>query len=89
MNTLKSRRITLEDVKKILIKHCSDIDRELVVWGPQKDKNVFCYFLALAGTPPKGYGVYTYSAEKHFLCLYDENGKRFKEYYLQDEIKFD
>lgn len=90
MDTLKPERTTLEEIRKILIKHCSSkVERELVVWGPQKDKNAGSYFFALAGTPPKGYGIYTYSAENKFLCLYDARGKRFKEYSLEEKIKFD
>jgi len=89
MDTLKPERTTLKEIKKILIKHCSKIDRELVVWEPQRGKNANSYFFALAGTPPVGYGIYTYSTAKRFLCLYDANGNRFKEYYLQSEIKFD
>lgn len=89
MDTLKPERSTKDEIRKILIKHCSQIDRELVVWGPQKDKNADCYFLALAGSAPKGYGIYVHSAEKSFLCLYDGNGTRFKKYYVQKDIKFD
>ncbi|KKQ80804.1 MAG: hypothetical protein UT02_C0002G0029 [Parcubacteria group bacterium GW2011_GWC2_38_7] len=89
MDTLKPERTTLEEIKKILIKHCSDIDRDLVIWKAQKDKNANCYFFALAGTPPKGYGIYSFSSGKRFLCLYDINGKRFKNYHLESGINFD
>ncbi|MDX9913673.1 MAG: hypothetical protein RBS77_03785 [Candidatus Moranbacteria bacterium] len=83
------KEITLEEIRRILIRKCSLIDRELIVWGPQKDKGADCYFFALAGTPPKAYGIYTFCAEQHSLYLYNGRGKLIKNYYLEKEIKFD
>ena len=79
--------ITLEEIKRILIKHNSKIDRDLLVWKPQKEKDGDCIFFALAGTPPKGYGIYVYGDRS--LYLYDTKGKRFKKYYIKNEIKID
>lgn len=89
MDTLKKDKCNLLEIKKILTKHCSNIDRKLLVWKPKENINGSCYFLALEGTPPKGYGIYSFSAEIRMLCLYDSKGKRFKEYYLENEINFD
>jgi hypothetical protein len=47
---------------------------------------VDCYFFALAGTPPKGYGIYI--KENKILKLYDVKGDSFKEYYLEYGIDF-
>ncbi len=79
MDILKPNKSTKEEIKKILIKHCSQTERELVIWGPKKDKNADCYFLALAGTAPKGYGIYVRSAKNKIK----NNSKNFfKEIYL-------
>ena len=86
----KSGQMTLDEIKKVLIKryfitHRGTGDRELVIWQPKKERATECYFFALAGTPPKGYGIYI--PGKRSLCLYDADGKRFKEYYLQKGIE--
>ncbi|HIG94365.1 MAG TPA: hypothetical protein HA283_05195 [Nanoarchaeota archaeon] len=90
MDNKTSGKITKEEIKNILIDHYNKtyggakIDRELIVLTPDKNKNSDCYFFALAGTPPKGYGIFI--TEKRVLCLYDLSGKRFKEYYLDKGI---
>jgi len=90
MDNKTSGKITKEEIKQILINHYNNthggakIDRELIVLSPDKNKGCDCYFLALAGTPPKGYGIFM--PEKRVLCLYDASGNRFKEYYLDKGI---
>lgn len=97
MDIRKRGYMTLNEVKDVLIKHFSkksgvsktDAERKLIVWYPKNKKNADCYFFALEGTPPKGYGIYVNTTEKKFLCLYDSKGKRFKEYYLSKGVMFD
>ncbi|MBU2559854.1 hypothetical protein KKA03_03075 [archaeon] len=90
MDSKTSGLITKKDIKEILIKHYNKthggalLDRELVVLSPDKNSGSDCYFFSLAGTPPKGYGIFI--PEKRVLCLYDADGKRFKEYYLDKGI---
>lgn len=85
MDTRKSGQITKEEIKKILLKHYGENDdsvgRILVEYSPKKEDNAKCTFFTLSGTPPKGYALYI--PDHRLLCLYDNRGKRFKEYYLQ------
>ena len=91
MDVKKSGKLTKGEIKEILIEHYNKthggakIDRELIVLTPGKNKDADCHFFALAGTPPKGYGIFI--PEKRVLCLYDSEGKRFKEYYLDKGIE--
>ena len=92
MDGKSSGEMSLEEIKKILIKHYNVthggamINRELIILSPDKKDESDCYFFVLQGTPPKGYGIYI--AENRVLCLYDAEGKRFKEYYLAKGVNF-
>jgi len=91
MDNKQSGKISKEEIKKVLIEHYNKthggakLDRELIVLSPDKNSGADCYFFALAGTPPKGYGIFI--PENRVLCLYDASGKRFKEYYLDKGIE--
>lgn len=84
------KKITKQEIKNILNKHYNKphngeiLDRELVVMSPDKNKETKCYFFALQGTPPKGYGIYI--PDNRSLCLYDASGKEFQNYYLDEGI---
>jgi len=90
MDNRQSGKITKKEIRDILNKHYNVthggaiLDRELIVMSPDKNKDAECYFFALQGTPPKGYGIYI--PENRNLLLYDANGKRFKNYYLDEGI---
>lgn len=91
MDAKTSGKLTKEEIKEILIEHYNKthggakINRELIMLTPEKSSGADCYFFALAGTPPKGYGIFI--PERRVLCLYDAEGKRFKEYYLDKGIE--
>ena len=90
MDSKTTGTITKQEIKDILNKHYNKthggaiLDRELIVMSPEKDKETKCYFFALQGTPPKGYGIYIPGGR--VLNLYDAQGKRFKDYYLDKGI---
>jgi len=88
MDLLTRERCNLTEVKNVLTARCSpSTSREMVVTAiPISGSN--CRFIALDGTPPKGFGIYVYAAERKMLSLYDAKGKRFKEYELEAEIDF-
>jgi hypothetical protein len=85
MDIKKSGKITIQEIKEKLEQNYKNkfggkkIGRKLII---QKSSN--CYFLELDGTPPKGFGVYI--PKRRRLCLYDAEGERFKDIYLQDGI---
>lgn len=85
MDNRKNEEITKEEIRDILEKHYNKlyggetIKRQLLVC-----KSDGCYFFTLKGTLPKGFGIYI--PERKILCLYEAEGKRFKEYYLQNGI---
>ncbi len=84
-------QISLNDIKTLLInryqknKENLGPERKLLVWQPQNpDGN--CYFFAIEGTPPKGYGIYI--PEQRSLLLYDVTGKLFKQIYTDKGVIF-
>ena len=80
--------MTKEQVKEKLLKqytktHGGSGDRDLISMK-QTEGYGDCTFLVLDGSPPKGYGIWI--PERRSLCLYDANGDKFRQYYLQSGI---
>ena len=82
---------TIEELRKILTLHYSkvyggsmEVDRTFVELFPKdeivRETKKEIRFFALDGTPPKGYALVIDSPGCVKICLYDVNGKRFKEY---------
>ena len=84
---MKFEQLTKEEIRKILTRHynkhsgCKMENRELIECT---EKDIGCIFLALSGTPPKGYGIFIQETKK--LHLYDVSGKEFKKYSLPKGI---
>ena len=82
MPSRKNKSMTKEEIRDVLEKHYNKtyggaiIKRELLVC-----KSKECFFFALDGTPPKGFGIYI--PERKILRLYEAEGKKIKEYCLQ------
>ena len=83
--SLLKESMTKNEIRDILEKqhkkhYGGDIlKRELIV-----NKSKHCTFFELNGTPPKGFAIFI--PERKILFLYEAEGRKFKEYYLQNEI---
>lgn len=87
MNYHNSDGLTLEEIKKIMVKENrfpADMERELIVTGMKNNGQVSGAFLHLNGTPPHGYGIY--EAENRVLHLFTSDGQSYKHYRLQHGI---
>lgn len=89
-------QITKDQIRKELLKHYNryytlnsgrEVDRQLIVFGPDKRKGAECTLFVLAGTPPKGYALFI--AERGDLYFYDAEGKRYKKYKINTVTDLD
>lgn len=87
--TIKEDPISLERIKKILLKryektHGGYGDRRLVLMKEVDSVGSNIIFFVLQGSPPKGYALWIEGISK--LLFYDATGREFKMLYLSHGV---